>query len=393
MHIAERMRDVHGEAAFAQLARANELERGGRSIIHLEIGEPDFDTPRPIVDSAIDWLGNGATHYTPSAGIAELREAIAEEIRGTYSVDVGAGQVVVGPGAKMMLFSIIMSVVDPGDEVIVPNPAFPAYGTAIEIARGKLVPVPLRESNEFRLRVEDLESRITPKTRMVVLNSPQNPTGGVLTADDLEAIAKLALKHDFLILSDEIYSDIFYGERPETMLRFDSVRDRLLLVHGFSKTFAMTGWRLGFAVLPDDLVETVVLFINSSVSCTAEFSQRAAVTAFGEQTKPAVRRMVGEFEKRRDLIVDGLNGIEGIRCLRPHGAFYVFPNVTDLNVPEGVLAERLLEEAGVSALPGTAFGRFGEGYLRFSFANSLEKIGQALERIHQFVRKLDRVSA
>ena len=215
----------------------------------------------------------------------------------------------------------------------------------------------------------------------------------MLTADDLEAIAKLALKHDFLILSDEIYSDIFYGERPETMLRFDSVRDRLLLVHGFSKTFAMTGWRLGFAVLPDDLVETVVLFINSSVSCTAEFSQRAAVTAFGEQTKPAVRRMVGEFEKRRDLIVDGLNGIEGIRCLRPHGAFYVFPNVTDLNVPEGVLAERLLEEAGVSALPGTAFGRFGEGYLRFSFANSLEKIGQALERIHQFVRKLDRVSA
>jgi aspartate/methionine/tyrosine aminotransferase len=393
MHIAERMRDVHGETAFAQLARANELEREGRSIIHLEIGEPDFDTPRPIVDSAIDWLGNGATHYTPSAGIPELREAIAEEIRGTYSVDVGAGQVVVGPGAKMMLFSIIMSVVDPGDEVIVPNPAFPAYETAIEIARGKLVPVPLRESNEFRLRVEDLESRITPKTRMVVLNSPQNPTGGVLTADDLEAIAKLALKHDFLILSDEIYSDIFYGERPETMLRFDSVRDRLLLVHGFSKTFAMTGWRLGFAVLPDDLVETVVLFINSSVSCIAEFSQRAAVTAFGEQTKPAVRRMVGEFEKRRDLIVDGLNRIEGIRCLRPHGAFYVFPNVADLNVPEGVLAERLLEEAGVSALPGTAFGRFGEGYLRFSFANSFEKIGQALERIHQFVRKLDRVSA
>ena len=393
MHIAERMRDVQGEAAFAQLARANELERGGQSIIHLEIGEPDFDTPRPIVDSAIDWLGNGATHYTPAAGIPELREAIAEEIRGTYRVDVKAGQVVVEPGAKMMLLSIIMSVVDPGDEVIVPNPAFPAYETAIEIALGKLVPVPLRESNEFRLRVEDLESRITPKTRMVVLNSPQNPTGGVLTADDLEAIAKLALKHDFLILSDEIYSDIFYGERPETMLRFDSVRDRLLLVHGFSKTFAMTGWRLGFAVLPDDLVETVALFINSSVSCTAEFSQRAAVTAFGEQTKPAVRQMVGEFEKRRDLIVDGLNGIEGIRCLRPHGAFYVFPNVADLNVPEGVLAERLLEEAGVSALPGTAFGRFGEGYLRFSFANSLEKIGQALERIHQFVRKLDRVSA
>ncbi len=388
MHIAERMRDVHGEAAFAQLARANELERAGRSIVHLEIGEPDFDTPRPIVDSAIDSLGSGATHYTPSAGIPELREAIATEIRRIYSVDVEAAQIVVGPGAKMMLFASIMSVVDPGDEVIVPNPAFPAYESAIEIARGKLVPVPLRESNEFRLRVEDLESRITPRTRLVVLNSPQNPTGGVLTREDLAAVADLAIKHDFLILSDEIYSDIFYGDRPESMLRFPSVRDRLLLVHGFSKTYAMTGWRLGFAVLPEDLVETVVLFINSSVSCTAPFSQHAAISAFRAQTRPAVERMVGEFEKRRDLIVDGLNGINGIRCLRPRGAFYVFPNVAGLKVPEHILAERLLEEAGVSALPGTAFGRFGEGYLRFSFANSLEKIGQALERIDQFVMNL-----
>ena len=389
MHIAERMRDVHGEAAFAQLARANELEKAGRSIVHLEIGEPDFDTPRPIVDSAIDWLGNGATHYTPSAGIPELREAIAGELRRIFGADVGSEQVVVGPGAKMMLFALIMSVVDPGDEVIVPNPGFPAYEAAIEIARGTLVPVPLRESNEFRLRIEDLESKITPRTRLVILNSPQNPTGGVLTREDLESIADLASRHDFLILSDEIYSEIFYGDRPESMLGIPSVRDRLLLVHGFSKTYAMTGWRLGFAILPDDLVKTVALFINSSVSCTAAFSQRAAVTAFAEQTRPCVDRMVGEFEKRRDLIVDGLNGIDGIRCLRPAGAFYVFPNVAALNVPEDVLAERLLEEAGVSALPGTAFGCFGEGYLRFSFANSLEKIGQAIERIDQFVRNLN----
>ena len=385
MKIAQRMENVHGEAAFAMLARANELERTGRSIVHLEIGEPDFDTPRTIVDSAVDWLKRGATHYTGSAGIPELREAIAADIQRVFGVEVRTDQIVVGPGAKMMLFSTIMSVVDPGEEVIVPNPAFPAYEAAIEIARGKLVPVPLRESNEFRLRIEDLEAGITEKTRLVVLNSPQNPTGGVLTASDLEAIAELALKHDFLILSDEIYSDISYGQRPESMLHFPAIRDLLLLVHGFSKTFAMTGWRLGFAVLPPDLVETVVLFINSSVSCTAAFTQRAAVSAYSEDTRPAVEAMVSEFERRRDKIVDGLNAIDGIRCLRPHGAFYVFPNVEDLGIPSTVLADRLLDEAGVSALPGTAFGRYGEGYLRFSFANSLENIETALERIDRFV--------
>ena len=385
MKIAQRMENVHGEAAFAMLARANELERAGQSIVHLEIGEPDFDTPRTIVDSAVDWLKRGATHYTGSAGISELREAIAADIQRGFGVVVRADQIVVGPGAKMMLFSTIMSVVDPGEEVIVPNPAFPAYESAIEIARGKLVPVPLRESNEFRLRIEDLEAGITERTRLVVLNSPQNPTGGVLTASDLEAIAELALKHDFLILSDEIYSDISYGQRHESMLHFPAIRDRLLLVHGFSKTFAMTGWRLGFAVLPPDLVETVVLFINSSVSCTAAFTQRAAVSAFSDDTRPAVEAMVGEFERRRDKIVDGLNAIDGIRCLRPNGAFYVFPNVEDLGIPSTVLADRLLDEAGVSALPGTAFGRYGEGYLRFSFANSLENIETALERIDRFV--------
>ena len=385
MKIAQRMENVHGEAAFAMLARANELERAGQNIVHLEIGEPDFDTPRTIVDSAVDWLKRGATHYTGSAGIPELREAIAADIQRVFGIEVRAEQIVVGPGAKMMLFSTIMSVVDPGEEVIVPNPAFPAYEAAIEIARGKLVPVPLRESNEFRLRIEDLEAGITEKTRLVVLNSPQNPTGGVLTASDLEAIAELALKHDFLILSDEIYSEISYGQPHASMLHFPAVRDRLLLVHGFSKTFAMTGWRLGFAVLPPDLVETVVLFINSSVSCTAAFTQRAAVSAFSEDTRPAVEAMVSEFERRRDKIVDGLNAIDGIRCLRPNGAFYVFPNVEDLGIPSSVLADRLLDEAGVSALPGTAFGRYGEGYLRFSFANSLENIETALDRIDRFV--------
>lgn len=385
MKIAQRMENVHGEAAFAMLARANELERAGRSIIHLEIGEPDFDTPQPIVDSAINWLKSGATHYTGSAGIFELRSAIADEIQRVLDVEVVADQIVVGPGAKMMLFSIIMSLVDPGEEVIVPNPAFPAYEAAIEIARGKLVPVPLKESNEFRLRIEDLEASITEKTRLLLLNSPQNPTGGVLTTSDLEAIVELASRHDFLILSDEIYSDISYGQRPETMLHFPGIRDRLLLVHGFSKTFAMTGWRLGFAVLPLDFVKTVVLFINSSVSCTAAFTQWAAVSAFREDTRTAVDTMVSELERRRDKIVEGLNTIDGIRCLRPHGAFYVFPNIADLGIPSSMLADRLLDEAGVSALPGTTFGRYGEGYMRFSFASSLQNIETALERIDRFV--------
>lgn len=388
MKIADRMRDVRGEAAFAVLARANELERQGRSIVHLEIGEPDFDTPEPIVEAAVAGLRAGATHYTPSAGIPELRSAIAAELGRLFGADVAPGRIAVAPGAKMLLFSAILALVDPGDEVLIPDPAFPAYEAAIRIAGGIPVPVPLAESNEFRLNVSDLESRVSGKTRLAVINSPQNPTGGVLTLSDLEAVAGLAASNDFYVLSDEIYSEIHYDERPASMLQVPEVQERLILVHGFSKTYAMTGWRLGFAVLPEHLVDTIVLMINSSASCTSTFTQTAATAAFSDETQAVVQQMVGEFRLRRDAIVDGLNSIPGIRCLRPGGAFYVFPNIEGLGVPAEEVAAGLLEEAGVSALPGTAFGKGGAGYLRFSFANSLSNIEEAIDRIRNHVAAL-----
>ncbi len=382
------MRDVVGEAAFAVLARANELERQGRSIVHLEIGEPDFDTPEPIVEAAVRELRGGATHYSPSAGIPELRTAIAAELGRSSGADVRPDRVVVAPGAKLLLFSSILALIDPGDEVLIPDPAFPAYEAAIRIAGGTPVPVPLAESNEFRLNVADLEARITPRTRLAIINSPENPTGGVLTLGDLQAVADLAVENDFYVLSDEIYSEIYYDERPASMLQIPNIQDRLILVHGFSKTYAMTGWRLGFAVLPEQLVDVVVLMINSSVSCTSTFTQKAAMAAFSAETRSGVERMVGEFRRRRDAIVDGLNSIPGVHCLRPKGAFYVFPNVQELGATSEEIAVGLLEDAGVSALPGTAFGKNGAGYLRFSFANSLSNIEEAVKRIRNHVAAL-----
>jgi len=379
------MQGVHGEAAFETLARANELERQGRSIIHLEIGEPDFDTPAPIVNSAIDWLKKGATHYPPSPGIPELRQAIAKNLSSVHNVEIDPACVVVSPGAKMMIFSVIHSLVDPGDEVIYPEPAYPAYEAAIRMAGATPVPVKLEESREFRFDLKEVARLITARTKMIITNSPQNPTGGVLTSEDLKGLADLARKHDLFILSDEIYAEIFYGQKPASMLGVPNILDRLIFLHGFSKTYAMTGWRLGYSVVPRDVFPTVALFINNSVSSTATFTQRAALEAFSKDTETEVERMVQEFRKRRDVFVDGLNSIKGIRCLRPQGAFYLFPNVTGLGKPSKEIADRLLTEGGVSALPGTAFGQHGEGYLRFSFANSLSNIEQALERIRKFV--------
>jgi aspartate aminotransferase len=386
--IARRMQGVHGEAAFETLARANELERQGRSIIHLEIGEPDFDTPAPVVDAAINWLRKGATHYPPSPGIPELRHAIARHLSESHNVEIDPACVCISPGAKMMIFTIIHSLIDPGDEVIYPAPAYPAYEAAILMAGATPVSVTLEESREFRFDLAEVESRITPRTRMIITNSPQNPTGGVLAADDLKGLADLARKHDLFIVSDEIYSEIFYGLRPASMLDIPDILDHLILVHGFSKTYAMTGWRLGYGVIPRDVFPAVALFINNSVSSTATFSQKAAVEAFTSQTDEEVARMVQEFRKRRDVFVDGLNSIPGIRCLRPLGAFYLFPNVSGLGRSSKEIADRLLTEFGVSALPGTAFGAQGEGYLRFSFANSLANIEQALERIRKFAATL-----
>jgi aspartate/methionine/tyrosine aminotransferase len=382
------MQGVHGEAAFEMLARATELERQGRNIVHLEIGEPDFDTPSPIVNAGIDSLRKGKTHYAPVAGVTELREAIARRLSDRHKTSVDPENVLVSPGAKVMIFAIIHSLVDPGDEVIYAAPVYPAYEAAVRMAGATPVQVMLEESREFRFSLDEMARRITPRTKMIVINTPQNPTGGVLTLDDLKGVAKLAQEHDLLVLSDEIYSEIYYDEPTAGMLDVPGMMDRLLLVNGFSKTYAMTGWRVGYSVIPKDLIPTVNLFMNSSVSSTSTFCQLAAVEAFTDETEGMVRSMVEEFRRRRDVFVDGLNSIPGIRCLRPHGAFYLFPNVSGLGLSSREIADRLLDEAGVAGLPGTAFGAQGEGYLRFSFANSLTNIETALERIRSFVGRL-----
>jgi len=382
------MQGVRGEAAFEMLGRATELERQGRSIIHLEIGEPDFDTPEPIVRAGIEWLSKGATHYSPTPGVWDLRSAIAQHLSAQHGVTIDPKNVLVTPGAKMMIFSIIQSIVDPGDEVIYPSPAYPAYEAAIVMAGATPVPVRLEESKQFRFDLNELARRITSRTKMIVVNSPQNPTGGVLTLDDMKRIADLAHRHDLLILSDEIYSAIYYSERPASILDTPGILDRVFVVNGFSKIYAMTGWRLGYGIVPGDTFPAIDLFINNTVSSTATFTQRAALQAFTPETEKASQVMVAEFRKRRDVFADGLNRIRGIRCLRPLGAFYLFPNIGGVGLPSDEFANRLLNEAGVAALPGTAFGDYGEGYLRFSFANSLPKIEAALERIERFVMGL-----
>jgi aspartate/methionine/tyrosine aminotransferase len=382
------MQGVHGEAAFEMLARATELERQGKNIVHLEIGEPDFDTPAPVVRAGMEWLKKGKTHYAPVAGIRELREAIAGWLSKRHNVTIDPATVMVSPGAKMMIFAIIQSLIDPGDEVIYAAPVYPAYEAGVLMAGAKPVQVVLDEAREFRFSLDEMARRITSRTRMIVINTPQNPTGGVLTLDDLKGVARLAREHDLYILSDEIYSEIYYDIPTAGMLDVPDVMDRLLLVNGFSKTYAMTGWRVGYSVIPRDLVPTVNLFMNNSVSSTSTFCQLAAIEAFSEETAPIVARMVQEFRRRRDFFVDGLNAIPGIRCLKPHGAFYLFPNVSSFGLPSKEIADRLLVEAGVAALPGTAFGTQGEGYLRLSFANSLSNIETALERIRGFVSRL-----
>jgi aspartate/methionine/tyrosine aminotransferase len=383
------MQGIHSEAAFEVLARANALERQGRHIVHLEIGEPDFDTPPAIVKSAVDWLRKGATHYSPTQGIPELREAIARDLSSEHGVEIDPRNLHVSPGSKMMIFACIQSVVDPGDEVITADPGYPAYDAAVRMAGGVPVSVPANEANQFRFTVDDVKHRITSRTKLVVINSPQNPTGGVLTVNDLTRLSELAHEHDFLILSDEIYAKIYYEARPASMLDVPGVLDRLMLVNGFSKAWAMTGWRLGFGLIPRDVFPAVDLYLNTSVSATGTFTQRAAVDgAFVPETEKAIESMVAEFRKRRDVFADGLNAIPGIRCLKPAGAFYVFPNISGLGKTSKEIADRLLNEAGVAALPGTAFGTNGEGFLRFSFANSLSNIETALERIRAFVSTL-----
>ncbi len=380
MKYSERIRRLESEGAFAVLARAKQMEREGKSIIHLQIGEPDFDTPANITEAAYKALRNGHTHYAPSGGIPEAREAIADEVRRTRKVNVSAENVIVMPGCKPVIFAAIMALVEEGDEVIVPNPGYPTYRSVTRFLGAEPVPVPLREEHDFRFNLDEVRALITPRTRVIILNSPGNPTGGVLTESDLEGVYALAQKHDLWIVTDEIYSRLVYEGEFKSILSVPGALERTIAVDGMSKTYAMTGWRLGYGIMPKQLADYFFTFAINNFSSTATFSQYAMVEALtGPQD--AVDQMIEQFRRRRDVIVDGLNAIDGITCLKPQGAFYVFPNITGTGLSSKEFAEVMLEQAGVACLSGTAFGQYGEGYVRFSYANSIENIEEALGRI------------
>ena len=381
--LAKRMQNLGTETAFAVLARAKALEAEGRDIVHLEIGEPDFDTPKNVVEKGVWALQNGYTHYGPAAGMPDVRKVFAEHIASDRGIDVGAENVVIVPGGKPIIFFPLLALVDPGDEVVYPNPGFPIYESMINVLEAKAVPLPLKEENDFSFDVEDLKARVSDNTKLLIINSPQNPTGGVLSAADLDAIAVLAVKHDFWVLSDEIYSQIIYEGKHESISTRPGMLERTIILEGHSKTYAMTGWRLGYGIMPAELADAVAKLQTNCTSCTAAFTQIAGAEALtGPQDE--ARAMVAEFKVRRDLLVDGLNAIEGVTCKRPRGAFYVFANISALGLTSKQVEQRLLDDYGVAALAGTSFGAEGEGYLRFSYANSQENIKKALERFAEF---------
>jgi aspartate/methionine/tyrosine aminotransferase len=386
LRLAKRMSRLGTETAFEVLNRARELERQGKDIIHLEIGEPDFDTPQNIISSAVNALNAGWTHYGPSAGLPELRKAIADEVSHTRGVRVQPEEIVVVPGGKPIIFFSILALIDEGDEVIYPNPGFPIYESMINYVGGRGVPIRLREERDFRLDVNELEKLISDRTKLIILNSPHNPTGGVLNKRDIEQIAQAIGDRNIFVLSDEIYSRLIFDGSHHSILSEPGFKERTILLDGFSKTYAMTGWRMGYGVMRTDLATQVARLMTNSSSCTASFSQVAGVEALrGDQS--SVEHMRSEFQQRRDMFVAGLNRIKGFSCRMPKGAFYVFPNITATGWKSKALAHSLLEEAGVACLSGTSFGEFGEGYLRFSIANSMENLSRALERIEGWVSK------
>ncbi len=386
LRLAGRMSRLGTETAFEVLNRARALEKQGKEIIHLEIGEPDFDTPSNIVEAAIDALYMGWTHYGPSAGLPDLRKTIAEYVSRTRNVPVSSDEVVVVPGGKPIIFFSMLALVDVGDEVIYPNPGFPIYESMINYSGGKAIPIPLREERDFSLDVKELESLITDRTRMIILNSPHNPTGGVLSKQDILDVAAVIGDRNIMILSDEIYSRLIYEGEDFSIMSVPGFKDRTILLDGFSKTYAMTGWRMGYGVMRPDLAASIARLATNSVSCTASFTQVAGIAALnGDQS--LVDKMNAEFRRRRDVFVAGLNKIRGFSCRMPKGAFYAFPNITRTGWPSKRLADALLEQAGVACLSGTAFGDYGEGYLRFSVANSLENLNTALEWIEAWVKK------
>jgi aspartate aminotransferase len=380
------METLGTETAFEVLAKAKALEKQGKDVVHLEIGEPDFDTPKNIKEAAIKAINAGYTHYGPSAGIPELRETIAQYISKTRGIKADSDEVVVTPGAKPIMFFAILACVNAGEEVLYPNPGFPIYESMVNFVGAKPVPIPLKEENDFRLDPEYVKGKITKKTKMIILNSPENPTGGVLTREDLKLIADcIADRDDVLVLSDEIYSRIIYEGKHESIASHSGMKEKTILLDGFSKTYAMTGWRLGYGVMRKDLAQKIARLMTNSNSCTCTFTQMAGIEALkGPQNE--VERMDAEFKRRREVIVSGLNNIEGITCKKPGGAFYAFPNITGTGMDCSKLGDYLLYDAGVAVLPGTSFGKYGEGYLRLSFANSVENIKKALDRISKALR-------
>lgn len=382
--LAERMAQLGTETAFEVLARARALEAMGREVIHLEIGEPDFPTPPHIVAAAKQALDEGYTHYVPSPGLPELREAIARHVAATRGIPVTPEEVVVTPGAKPVMFFAALMLCGPGDEVLYPDPGFPIYPSVAALTGATPVPLRLRPERGFRLDPDELRARLTDRTRLLILNSPHNPTGATLTAEDLAAIAELVRGRRLIVLSDEIYREIVYDGRAASIASLPGMRERTVILDGLSKTYAMTGWRLGYGVMPRELARHVERLTINTVSCTSHFSQYGAIAAITGSQEP-VAAMVAEFRRRRDFIVAGLNKIKGVHCVMPQGAFYAFPNIKGTGFSSKELERRLLEEAGVATLSGTAFGRYGDGYLRLSYANSLEKIERALERFAALV--------
>jgi aspartate/methionine/tyrosine aminotransferase len=384
MKLAERMNRIGVETAFDVLVRARALEAQGRSVIHLEIGEPDFDTPLHIVEAAKRALDEGWTHYGPTQGQPELREAIAACINRTRNLQVDASNVCVVPGGKPIMFFAMLALIEEGDEVIYPNPGFPIYESMIRFMGGVPVPMPLVEDRGFSFDLNLFHDKLSERTGMVILNSPQNPTGGMIPSEDLAQIAGMVVDRDLMILADEIYSRIYYEQKPASITAFPGMLEKTIILDGFSKTYAMTGWRMGYGVMPRWLVEAVNKLMVNSNSCTASFTQRAGIAALnGPQDDP--ENMVAEFRRRRDAFCQGLNTLAGFRCRLPQGAFYAFPNIEGTGMKSADLADRLLAEAGVAALSGTAFGEYGEGFLRLSYANSLENLIEAVERIRKFL--------
>ncbi|MBK6504342.1 MAG: pyridoxal phosphate-dependent aminotransferase [Ignavibacteria bacterium] len=385
MNLANRMNNLGTETAFEVLAKAKKLEAEGKSIIHLEIGEPDFPTPANICEAAIRSIQAGDTHYTPSAGIPEVRTSIANYIKRTRGIEVSPDEVVMTPGAKPIMFYVILALVNEGDEVIYPNPGFPIYESMINFVGGKAVPLQLKEEKNFSFDIEDLKKLITPKTKLIIINTPQNPTGGILTETDIRGIADV-LKDwpDIYILSDEIYSRLIFQGEHFSITQIPGFKDRTIILDGFSKAYAMTGWRAGYGVMNTELAPLIAKLMTNSNSCTNTVVQKACIEAY-EGPQDSVDKMREEFMARRDIIVDGLNSVKGFSCIVPLGAFYAFPNITATGYSSKELSDHVLYKGGVAALSGTAFGAFGEGYLRFSYANSRENIKEAIRRIKEVI--------